>query len=304
MQQCHATHQINAFHLSSRSDDFFRLGVRITRGSVRLLFRDMLEADVVIASPVAVAASLEEALKAPGEGKADWLSSVEVLAVVRADFLSMQNWRHVTTAVGALNRLPETQHCDIMRVREWALAGQGAHFRQTVVLTSFESAEVAAMVAQSCRNHAGCLRIEPSHPGVLSRLPAGAQIMFDGVESGEALGRGVTMLVNIAVRLRMSRLLTEWSSLGPRGKTAVRRQERSCPRFSSWRIDIKDGMEQELSNLTPRRFPRGRARRSFRVLPAQGVAENEGHGDKGAAHLCPVLLRLPPASQVLQGAGH
>jgi hypothetical protein len=41
-----------------------------------------------------------------------------------------QNWAHVEAVVAALNALPQQQHgVDIMRVREWGLAGWAAYYR-------------------------------------------------------------------------------------------------------------------------------------------------------------------------------
>lgn len=59
-------------------------------------------------------------------GAADFLSSVEVLVAERADVLLMQNWAHVGTVLGALNRTPQDGHgVDMMRVRDWALRWAG-----------------------------------------------------------------------------------------------------------------------------------------------------------------------------------
>ena len=68
------------------------------------------------------------------------------------------------TVLQALNRIPESQHgADIMRVREPALAGWGAHLRQTVLLSSFGSAEMNALLRGSCANWAGSVRLKPTH---------------------------------------------------------------------------------------------------------------------------------------------
>ena len=99
----------------------------------------------------------------------------------------MQNWQHVETTMAALNQLPETQHGDIMRVREWALAGHARHYRQTVVLTSLESPEVAALAAK-CANHAGCVRWAVQHPGVLGHVAPGVRQMFERLDAGERDG--------------------------------------------------------------------------------------------------------------------
>lgn len=65
----------------------------------------------------------------------DFLSSIELFVVDRADMLTMQNWTHVESVAEALNALPRSQHgSDIMRVREWYLNGMAKHYRQTLLL--------------------------------------------------------------------------------------------------------------------------------------------------------------------------
>ena len=64
----------------------------------------------------------------------------------------------------ALNKLPEAQHgTDIMRVREPLLAGQGALYRQTIVLSSFTSAEMNALLNRACFNWAGKIKLRATH---------------------------------------------------------------------------------------------------------------------------------------------
>jgi U3 small nucleolar RNA-associated protein 25 len=109
------------------------MGIKITRGQIKL-FSDLLSSDVVVASPVAIATKLaeERAAVAAGAGgggggrggsrgrgsgrgdggrgrggkdgsaakdggEADFLSSIEVLVVERADVMLMQNFDHVVT---------------------------------------------------------------------------------------------------------------------------------------------------------------------------------------------------------------
>ena len=69
------------------------------------LYADFLQADVIVASPIALATLLAEGPPEGGGaegGPADFLSSIEVALVDRADALLMQNWAHVAT--GALRR--------------------------------------------------------------------------------------------------------------------------------------------------------------------------------------------------------
>ena len=68
------------------------------------------------------------------------------------------------TVFQAMNKLPEAQHgTDIMRVREPLLAGQGALYRQTLLLSSFASAEFNALTNRTCCNWAGQIKLRQPH---------------------------------------------------------------------------------------------------------------------------------------------
>ena len=60
------------------------------------LFSDFFQSDIVVASPLALATKLGEEGQ-EGATTADFLSSIEVLVMDRADVLQMQNWSHVST---------------------------------------------------------------------------------------------------------------------------------------------------------------------------------------------------------------
>lgn len=69
------------------------------RGAVRL-YSDFYQSDIIVASPLGLATRLGEAPAegdddASGSGPADFLSSIEVAVVARADVMAMQNWAHV-----------------------------------------------------------------------------------------------------------------------------------------------------------------------------------------------------------------
>lgn len=73
------------------------------RGAVKL-YSDFLQSDIVVASPIALATKLSDEQKEEEGGPADFLSSIEIAVVDRADVLLMQNWAHVVTG-----RLPPAQ---------------------------------------------------------------------------------------------------------------------------------------------------------------------------------------------------
>lgn len=86
------------------------------RGAVRL-YSDFAQSDIVVASPLGLVTFLSEtAAKDSGRadgrrddrrddrkggsgGGGDFMSSIEVAVVERADVLLMQNWAHVATGV-------------------------------------------------------------------------------------------------------------------------------------------------------------------------------------------------------------
>ncbi|KAK9793740.1 hypothetical protein WJX73_006953 [Symbiochloris irregularis] len=157
--------------LDGNTDDFFRIGIKFTRGSVRL-FVDFYDADVIVASPLGLATLLNDDSASADKEKAaasgDFLSSVEICVLDRADMMLMQNWAHVLSVFGALNRMPSEHHgADVMRVRHAYLDGQGSHLRQTVVLSSFAHPELNALLRRSCACIAGRAMLQQHFQGVL-----------------------------------------------------------------------------------------------------------------------------------------
>ncbi|WIA34691.1 hypothetical protein OEZ86_013004 [Tetradesmus obliquus] len=195
-------------------DDHFRLGIRITRGQIKL-FADFLQSDIIVASPVALATKLAEDAAAAAEraaagssrgpggrgkgkgghgaaaaaaaggasgaaGEADFLSSIEVCVVERADVMLMQNWQHVVTVLEALNQLPRQQHgTDIMRVRLHLLASQGQLYRQTIMSSSFASPQLNAAFSSLCCSHAGKFRLVAQPSGVLGQVVPQVRQLFE-----------------------------------------------------------------------------------------------------------------------------
>jgi U3 small nucleolar RNA-associated protein 25 len=91
-------------------DDNFRVGLKLTRKSVRL-FTEFYGSDIILASPLGLRMSIEKEkyfiLYWPFSCLAhsdvvrnfDFLSSVEILVVDQVDSLTMQNWEHTQVCV-------------------------------------------------------------------------------------------------------------------------------------------------------------------------------------------------------------
>jgi len=160
---------------AGNADDHFRIGVRVTKGAVRL-YSEFGDADVIAASPLGLATHLE----AGGPAGADALAGVELVIVDRADVCERQNWAHVVAALAALNRLPTaTPATDIMRVREAALGGWADRTRQLVVAAARATPAVAGLFAARAASAAGRARLDAPPPGVLAAAPPLVQLAFE-----------------------------------------------------------------------------------------------------------------------------
>ncbi len=146
------------FH--GNTDDHLRLGIKITRGAVRL-YTDFYDSDIIVASPIALVTMFEE----QGPASFDWASSIEIIAMPSADVLLMQNWQHVRTVMDHVNRKPTALHdsVDIMRVRDVYLTEQGATVRQLVLMAPFATAETNSLFHAHAHSHAGGVRIVPKY---------------------------------------------------------------------------------------------------------------------------------------------
>ncbi|KAI8992953.1 digestive organ expansion factor [Trametes punicea] len=135
-------------------DDSFRLGVKMTRKSVKL-YAEFYGCDLIIASPLGLRMSIEK------EKSADFLSSIEVLVIDQMDALTMQNWDHLQFVFNHLNQLPKESHdVDFSRIKPWYLDGLSAYLRQSILMSAYETPETRALFNHSLKNVAGRIRTE------------------------------------------------------------------------------------------------------------------------------------------------
>ena len=73
---------------SGNTDDHFRLGVKLTKSSVKL-YSDFYKSDIIVASPLGLVTLINDAERTQ-EKAFEFLSSIEVLCVDHADVLMMQ----------------------------------------------------------------------------------------------------------------------------------------------------------------------------------------------------------------------
>ena len=151
-------------------DDSFRLGIKVTRKSVKL-FSEFYSCDVIVASPLGLRISIEKDKYATWIccfpplshlcRNADFLSSIEVVIADQLDAMTMQNWDHVQFVFSNLNQMPKDSHdADFSRIKPWVLDGKYVRtgLPSPSILTSIQA--VHSSVRPSC------LRLtRPPRPG-------------------------------------------------------------------------------------------------------------------------------------------
>ncbi|KAJ4222623.1 rRNA-binding ribosome biosynthesis protein utp25 [Fusarium solani] len=162
-------------------DDMFRLGMKFTRKTIKY-FSQFYNSDILFASPL----GLRMAIGSEEDKKLDFdfLSSIEMVVVDQADALLMQNWEHIEFIFEHLNLQPKDAHgCDFSRVRNWYLEDWAKYFRQTVLLSAFNTPELSELLRLHCHNWAGKVRLQPEYPGSLSQLGVKLKQTFSRFQS-------------------------------------------------------------------------------------------------------------------------
>ena len=152
------------------SDDHFRMGIKLTKSSVKL-FSDFYKSDIIVASPLGLITLINDAERSSDKSY-EFLSSIEIFVVDFADVLMMQNWEHVLTVMSHMNQIPASSHnTDIMRIREWYLAGHAKKYLQSIVLSSYATAELNSFIG-SCSNFEGLVKFPAKieAKGVIDRV--------------------------------------------------------------------------------------------------------------------------------------
>lgn len=159
------------------------------------LFSDFYKSDIILASPLGLKMVTS---KSSGEdnnddeddtnsepNKADFLSSIEIFMVTRADVLSMQNWDHVNDVLSSINQQPQkvTNYTDFSRVRQYLLAGHAAYWRQFICLSAYSEPCILSTVKRYSKSLSGLVRFRKRYTEVDASisdviLPAQRQVFY------------------------------------------------------------------------------------------------------------------------------
>jgi U3 small nucleolar RNA-associated protein 25 len=150
------------------------------------LYADFYRSDIIVASPLGLKMSLAAADNAAnGTGddndnddndhhddedngnnrqsrnrRADFLSSIEICLLARADVMYMQNWDHVQDVLDRVNQpLENSFNVDFARVRPYHLAGQAQYWRQLILCSAWSDPLLSHTFTRHAHSVAGLARI-------------------------------------------------------------------------------------------------------------------------------------------------
>jgi U3 small nucleolar RNA-associated protein 25 len=133
-----------------------------TNCSVKL-YNDFYRSDIILASPLGLKMATSDSEEKAGD--VDFLSSIEVCWVARADALLMQNWDHVNDVMNIVNQQPKnTNDTDFSRVRPYHLAGQSAYWRQMIVTSTLTDPLILSMFKRFAKSAQGLAKIRRRTP--------------------------------------------------------------------------------------------------------------------------------------------
>ncbi|KAG5420597.1 UTP25 [Candida metapsilosis] len=141
------------------NNDYFCIGLKLTRKSLKL-YSSFYSSDIIIASPLGLSMILENPDKK--KRQYDFISSIELLIVDRANQIEMQNWDHVNTIMKYINKVPKDFHdADFSRIRMWSINDQAKLLRQTLVFCEYLTPSINNLVSSKSFNLSGKTKFKP-----------------------------------------------------------------------------------------------------------------------------------------------
>lgn len=151
-------------------DDNFRIGIKLGRQKLKL-YSEFYGSDMIVASPLGLRLAIAGDEKKDKPADYQFLSSIEIAIMDHADALLMQNWEHVEYVFEHLNLLPNDLHdFEFTRVRPWYFERHAPYYRQTVVLSKFNTPNLRQLQREHSLNWEGRVTIQHQYTGEIQRV--------------------------------------------------------------------------------------------------------------------------------------
>jgi U3 small nucleolar RNA-associated protein 25 len=156
-------------YFDGNTNDMFVLGIKYTRKTLKL-YSPLEQSDIIIASPIGLLKlydkinskyskknnnnnNSKDTDKHNGnEGmKNNFLSSIEICILDKAEGMMMQNWTNVTDLLTKhLNQTPKDFiNVDFSRIRMWAINGQSEYITQILCFNKYSTPEMISIIKRS-----------------------------------------------------------------------------------------------------------------------------------------------------------
>lgn len=150
-------------HFDGNTNDMFVFGIKYTRKTLKL-YSPLEQSDIIIASPIGLLRLFDKInTKAPKKKldkvnkendiglKNNFLSSIEICILDKAEGMMMQNWGNVTDLLNKhLNATPKDfMNVDFSRIRMWAIDGQSEYLTQIMTFSKYSTPEMISLVKRS-----------------------------------------------------------------------------------------------------------------------------------------------------------
>lgn len=146
-------------YFDGNTNDMFVLGMKYTRKTLKL-YSPLEQSDIIIASPIGLLKLYDKInMKAPKKDdkkgligmKNNFLSSIEICIIDKAEGLMMQNWNNVTDILNKhLNKTPKDFiNVDFSRIRMWSINGQNDYLTQVMCFNKYVTPEMVSLVKRS-----------------------------------------------------------------------------------------------------------------------------------------------------------
>lgn len=153
-------------YFDGNSNDMFVLGIKYTRKTLKL-YSPLEQSDIIIASPIGLL-KLYDRINSRNSDKTDkkkgrtnekgndgmknnFLSSIEICIIDKAEGIMMQNWNNITDILNKhLNQTPKDfMNVDFSRIRMWAINGQSNYVTQIMCFNKYATPEMVSIVKRS-----------------------------------------------------------------------------------------------------------------------------------------------------------